>query len=109
MSASSSALRSGGEATSNIQSLRSLLLDTQAGVTESSRALLGAAWASSRRILIISNEGLAKVTKLDERRSQDDDAAEFRCSWRRASWQGVRPLSNLRGAVISREGKVTWL
>ena len=36
--------RSGGEATSNIQSLRSLLLDSEAGVTEASRALLAAAF-----------------------------------------------------------------
>ena len=40
--------RSGGEATSNIQALRSLLLDSNAGVTEASRALLGAAWAHRR-------------------------------------------------------------
>ena len=37
--------RSGGESTSNVQALRSLLLDTGAGVVAESRALLGAAWA----------------------------------------------------------------
>ena len=67
--------RSGGEATGNIQALRSLLLDTQAGVTEPSRALLGAAWAQTN--LVISNEGLVKVTKIDARRSRDDAASSF--------------------------------
>ena len=36
--------RGGGETTSNIQSLRSLLLDSDSGVTQESRALLGAAF-----------------------------------------------------------------
>ena len=97
--------RSGGEATSNVQSLRSLLLDTQAGATESSRALLGAAWAQTN--LIIGNDGLAKVTKIDQRRSRDDAAAALLLA---AGEQARRPAPvELRGAVISREGKVTWL
>ena len=45
--------RSGGEATSNIQSLRSLLLDSEAGVSEASRALLGAAFEQTN--LVIDN------------------------------------------------------
>ena len=97
--------RSGGEATSNIQSLRSLLLDTQAGVTESSRALLGAAWSQTN--LVIGNDGVTKVTKLDSRRSRDDSSAALLLA---AGEQARRPEPvELRGAVISREGVVTWL
>ena len=41
--------KSGGEATSNIQALAvACLLDSGAGICESSRALLGAAWAHRR-------------------------------------------------------------
>ena len=97
--------RSGGEATSNIQSLRSLLLDTQAGVTEKSRALLAAAFEQTN--LIISNEGIAKVTKIDARRSRDDSAMALLLG---AGELARRPVPvELRGAVISREGKITWL
>ena len=97
--------RSSGESTSNVQSLRSLLLDTQAAVTESSRALLGAAWAQTN--LVISNDGLAKVTKIDARRSRDDAAAALLLA---AGELARRPAPvELRGAVISREGEVTWL
>ena len=97
--------RSGGESTSNIQSLRSLLLDTQSGATESSRALLGAAFEQTN--LIISNEGIAKVTKIDARRSRDDSAMALLLA---AGELARRPAPvELRGAVISREGKITWL
>ena len=97
--------RSGGESTSNVQSLRSLLLDTQAGVTESSRALLGAAFEQTN--LIISNDGLARVSKIDARRSRDDAAAALLLA---AGEQARRPVPvELRGAVISKSGEVTWL
>ena len=97
--------RGGGESTSNIQSLRSLLLDTAAGVTEPSRALLAAAWAQTN--LVISNDGLTKVTKLDQRRSRDDASQALLLA---AGERARRPAPvELRGAVISREGKVTWL
>ena len=97
--------RSGGESTSNVQSLRSLLLDSQAGATEASRGLLAAAWAQTN--LVISNDGLTKVTKLDQRRSRDDAAAALLLA---AGEQARRPVPvELRGAVISREGVVTWL
>ena len=46
--------KGGGESTSNVQSLRSLLLDTQAGVTLESRALLAAAFEQTN--LVIDNE-----------------------------------------------------
>ena len=97
--------RSGGEATSNVQALRARLLDSEAGVIESSRALLGAAWAQTN--LIIGNEGQAKVTKIDARRSRDDAAAALLLA---AGELARRPAPvELRGAVISREGEVTWL
>ena len=97
--------RSGGEATSNVQSLRSLLLDSEAGVSESSRALLGAAWAQTN--LLVGPDGLARVTKLDERRSRDDAAAALLLA---AGEQARRPAQvKLRGAVISSSGEVTWL
>ena len=97
--------RSGGEATSNVQSLRALLLDTRAGATETSRALLAAAWAQTN--LVISNDGLTKVTKLDQRRSRDDAAAALLLA---AGEQARRPAPvELRGAHISKSGEVTWL
>ena len=97
--------RSGGESTSNIQSLRSRLLDSEAGVSESSRALLGAAWGQTN--LVVGPDGLAKVTKLDERRSRDDAAAALLLA---AGEKARRPAPvELRGAVISRSGEVTWL
>ena len=96
--------RSGGESTSNVQSLRSLLLDTAAGATEPSRDLLAAAWAQTN--LVIGN-GLTKVTKIDARRSREDAAAALLLA---AGEQARRPAPvQLRGAVISREGVVTWL
>ena len=97
--------RSGGESTSNVQSLRSLLLDTGAGVTEGSRALLAAAWAQTN--LVIDNAGLSRVTKLDQRRSRDDAAAALLLG---AGEQARRPAAAvLRGAIIDRQGNVTWL
>ena len=97
--------RSGGEATSNIMALRSMLLDTASGVTEASRDLLGAAFQQT--ILVISNDGLTKVSKIDQRRSRDDSAMALLLA---AGEKARRPAPvELRGAVISREGVVTWL
>ena len=97
--------RSHGEATSNVQSLRSLLLDSASGVTLESRALLAAAWAQTN--LVISNDGLTKVTKLDARRSRDDAAAALLLA---AGEQNRRPAPvTLRGAIISKSGQVTWI
>ena len=96
--------RSGGEATSNIQSLRSLLLDSNAGVTEASRALLAASWSQTN--LVIDNAGLTRVTKLDARRSRDDAAAALLLA---AGERSRRPTPvELRAAAISKSGKVTW-
>ena len=97
--------RSSGESTSNVQALRSLLLDTGAGATQTSRALLGAAWAQTH--LKIDGAGLAKVGKLDQRRSRDDAASALLLA---AGELARRPAPvELRGAVISRTGQVTWL
>ena len=97
--------RSHGEATSNVQSLRSLLLDTKAGATEASRDLLAASWAQTN--LVISPDGLTKVVKLDQRRSRDDAAAALLLA---AGEQARRPTPvQLRGAHISKSGVVTWL
>ena len=96
--------KSGGEATSNIQSLRSLLLDSEAGASEASRALLGAAFAQTN--LVIDNSGVTRVSKVDRRRSRDDASAALLLA---AGEQARRPAPvELRGAVISREGAVTW-
>ena len=96
--------RSGGEATGNIQALRSLLLDTEAGVVAESRALLGAAWAQTN--LVIDNAGLTKVTKLDNRRSRDDAAAALLLA---AGERSRRPTPvPLRAAMVSKSGVVTW-
>ena len=97
--------RGGGESTSNVQSLRSLLLDTQSGVTAESRALLAAAWQQTN--LVIGNDGLTKVTKIDARRSRDDASAALLLA---AGEKARRPAPvELRGAVISKSGVVTWL
>ena len=97
--------RSGGEATSNIQSLRSVLLDTASGVTLESRDLLGAAFEQTS--LVIDSAGLTKVKKRDSRRSRDDAAAAVLLA---AGEQARRPAAvELRAAVISKAGEVTWL
>ena len=97
--------RSGGEATSNVQSLRAILLDSNAGVVAESRALLAAAFEQTN--LVIGNDGLTKVTKLDQRRSRDDAGQALLLA---AGEQARRPAPvPLRGAVISKSGKVTWL
>ena len=97
--------RSHGEATSNVQSLRSLLLDTGAGVVAESRALLESAFEQTN--LVIGNDGLTKVTKLDARRSRDDAAAALLLA---AGELARRPAPvQLRGAHISKSGVVTWL
>ena len=74
-------------------------------MTEPSRALLAAAWAQTN--LVIGNDGATKVAKLDQRRLRDDAAAALLLA---AGERARRPAPvELRGAVISREGVVTWL
>ena len=86
----------GGEATSNIQSLRSLLLDSNAGVVEESRALLAAAFQQTDLVMRLS-----RINKGQEARSPG--AAETtqrpRSCWLAASWQGVLRRSSIEGSV----------
>ena len=97
--------RGGGESTSNVMALRSLLLDSNAGVVAESRALLAAAFAQTN--LVISNDGLTKVVKLDQRRSRDDAAQSLLLA---AGERARRPAPvALRAAVVSKSGAVTWL
>ena len=97
--------RGGGESVSNVQALRSLLLDAEAGATESSRALLAAAFACTN--LIIGSDGQTKVRKLDSRRSRNDASDALTLA---AGEMARRPAPvPLRAAVISREGVATWL
>ena len=96
--------RSGGEATSNVQALRKLLLDTASGVTQESRALLAAAFEQTN--LVIDNAGLTKVVKRDQRRSRDDAAMSLLLA---AGEQARRPAPvKWRAAAISASGEVTW-
>ena len=96
--------RGGAESTSNIQALRSLLLDSGAGVTEASRVLLAAAWEQTN--VVIDNAGVTKLGKVDERRSRDDAASALLLA---AGEQSRRPAPvQAVGAVISQSGEVTW-
>ena len=97
--------KGGGESTSNIQALRSLLLDTPAGVTFESRTLLAAAFEQTT--LKIGNDGRTTVSKLDQRRSRDDAAAALLLA---CGEMARRPAPiELRAAAISKTGVVTWL
>ena len=97
--------RGGGESTSNVQALRARLLDTAAGVTEASRALLGAAFAQTS--LVIDSSGITKVTKARAKRSRDDASAALLLA---CGELARRPAPvELRGAVISKSGEVTWI
>ena len=96
--------RGGAESTSNVQALRSLLLDTASGVTEPSRALLRAAFAQTA--LKIGEGGETKVGKLSQRRSRDDAAASLLLA---AGEQARRPVPvESRVAFVSKGGAVTW-
>ena len=97
--------RGGAETTSNVMAIRSMLLDTASGVTPASRDLLGAAFQQTN--LVIDGSGLTKVVKLDQRRSRDDACAALLLA---AGEQARRPAPvPLRGAVVSKSGKITWL
>ena len=97
--------KGGGEGTSNVQSLRSLLLDSDSGVTQESRALLEAAFMQVH--LTIDHSGLTKVVKIDRRRSRDDACAALLLACGEAA-RHPAPVE-LRGAVIDRQGLVTWI
>ncbi len=96
--------RGGGEATSNVQALRSRLLDSDAGVTADGRGLLAASFAQTA--LAIDGSGVTKVTKTRQRRSRDDAAAALLLA---AGEAARRPDQvELRGAMIAKSGEVTW-
>ena len=98
--------RGSGESAGNIQAMRARLLDSpECGLTESSKALLGASFKEV--VLRISPTGETRIEKRDQRRSRDDvcQAVLLACGF-----AARRPApAELRGAVISREGAVTWL
>ena len=97
--------RGGGEATSNIMALRTRLLDSNAGVTSTSRDLLHAAFEQTN--MVIDNAGGTKVVKTRARRSRDDAAQALLLA---CGEMARRPAPvSLRAAVISRSGGVTWL
>ena len=97
--------RGGGEATSNVQSLRALLLDSPAGVAEASRALLGSAFEQTA--LTVDGSGLTKVSKARAKRSREDAAAALLVA---VGEMARRPVSvPLRAAFIARDGSVKWL
>ena len=97
--------RGSSESTSNVQALRSLLLDTEAGITESSRALLGASFEQTN--LVIDGAGVTKVVKARSKRSRDDAAAALLLA---AGELARRPAPlPLRGAIITKAGEVVWI
>ena len=96
--------KAGAETTSNVQALRSRLLDSAAGVTEASRDLLGAAFAQTS--LTVETSGETRVTKTRARRSRDDAAAALLLA---AGELARRPAPvEVRVAVV-RPGHVRWL
>ena len=97
--------RGGSESTSNVQALRSRLLDTNAGVTSSSRLLLQAAFEQTS--LTIDASGVTRIGKARAKRSRDDAAAALLLA---AGEMARRPPPvTLRAAVIGKDGSVTWL
>ena len=85
--------------------MRSILLDGAAGVTESSRALL--AFGFEQSAMTIGADGVTRVVKTRGKRSREDAVASLLLASGHAA---RRPAPvQLRGAVIDRQGRVTWL
>ena len=96
--------RGGGETTANVQALRARLLDTSAGVSATSCALLGAAFEQT--VLTIEGSGVSKVKKARAKRSREDAAAALLLA---AGELARRPAPvEVRVAVV-RPGHVRWL
>ena len=96
--------RGGSESTSNVQALRSRLLDTNAGVTSSSRLLLQAAFEQTS--LTIDASGVTRIGKARAKRSRDDAVQALLLS---CGEMARRPVSvPLRVAFIARDRSVTW-
>ena len=80
-------------------------MDTNSGVTSTSKSLLASAFEQTS--MVIDNAGLTKVTKTRARRSRDDAAQALLLA---CGEMARRPAPvELRAAVISRSGVVTWL
>ena len=95
--------RGGGESTSNVQALRARLLDSAAGVTEASRALLAASFEQT--VLVIDGSGVTKVVKARAKRSRDDASAALMLA---AGEAARRPVSVSRVCrVLQADGRVT--
>ena len=93
--------RGGGETESNVQALRSLLLDSPAGVVEESKALLGCAFAQTA-LKSHGDTGEMRVSKLSQRRSRDDAAAALLLA---AGELARRPVPvQSRVAIVTRMG-----
>ena len=88
-----------------MQALRSRLLDTNSGVTSSSRLLLQAAFEQTS--LTIDASGVTRIGKARAKRSRDDAAAALLL----AAGEMARcpPPVTLRAAVIGKDGSVVWL
>ena len=97
--------RGSGEVAGNAQSMRARLLDSECGITESSKALLGAAFKEV--VVKINPTGETRIEKRDQRRSRDDVAQALLLACGFAA-RHPAPVE-LRGAIISREGLVTWI
>ena len=97
--------RGSGEVAGNAQSTRARLLDSACGITESSKALLGAAFKEV--VLKISPTGETRIEKRDQRRSRDDVAQAILMA---CGFAARRPAPVVqRGAFISKSGEVTWI
>ena len=97
--------RGGGETAGNIAALRARLLDFGAGVAPESRGILGHGFKETA--MTINANGEVRVQKRSERRSRDDGVAAMLLT---CGELARRPAPvELRGAVISPEGLVTWL
>ena len=92
------------EAGADIQSLRSRLLDSDAGVAHEGRGLLRHAL---EQVSLVMNAGGVKLQKKSERRSRDDVLSSLLLVCGHAA---RRPAPvEWRAAAISPEGIITWL
>ena len=85
--------------------LKTRLLDSNAGVTSTSRDLLHAAFEQTN--MVLDNAGGTKVVKTRARRSRDDAAQALLLA---CGEMARRPAPvELRAAVIGKDGSVKWL
>ena len=97
--------RGNSDTASNVQAMRSALLDGLAGVTESSRALL--AFGFEQSAMTIGADGVTRVVKTRGKRSREDSVAALLLASGHAA---RRPAPvELRGAFVSKSGEVTWI